>query len=210
MNALVLAMTAALSFEIIDRIAVSVDEQVITDSEIRQEIRITAFLDGVKPDLSAANRRRTADRLVEQILMRREMRFTQYPEPTPEDVDEQLKQVRARFPSDADYRAALERAKLTAAEVREAIQRAIAVVRFIDLRFRPEVQVVEPELMEYFQKQCLPEWRKSHTGPDPTFDELRQECEDKLVSERVDARIESWLKEAKGRARIRYEEDAFQ
>src|SRR4051795_2405586 len=59
--------------EIIDRIAVSVDRTVITESEVIRQIRITALLNGEQPDLSAANRRETAERLVEQALMRREI-----------------------------------------------------------------------------------------------------------------------------------------
>ncbi len=204
------AILAALSFEIIDRIAVTLDDTVITESELRKEIRVMAFLDGADPDLSGANMRKTAERLVDQYIMRREMRFTRYPDPAPDEIAAQMKQVTGRFKNDAEYRAALDRAGVTEADLREAITRAIAVVHFIDLRFRPEVQAVEPELMDYFQKECLPAWRKTHRGPDPTFDELRSECEEAMVSERVDQRVESWLKEARGRTRIHFEEDAFQ
>ncbi|HWR50003.1 MAG TPA: hypothetical protein VN428_02780 [Bryobacteraceae bacterium] len=203
------AMLAAMSFEIIDRVAVTVEDRVITESELRKEIRVMAFLDGAQPDLSGANRRKAAERLVEQYLMRREMRFTRYPEPEPEEIAAQMEQVRARFKSEGDYRAALDRAGITEADVREAITRALAVVHFIDLRFRPEVQALEPELMEYFQKECLPAWKKTHSGPDPTFDELRSECEEAMVSQRVDQRVEDWLKEVRGRSRIHFEEDAF-
>lgn len=209
MQVILCAVIAALSFEIIDRVAVTIDEHVITESDVRQEIRVAAFLDGTQPDFSGPSKRAAAERLVDQYLMRREMQFTRYPQPASEEIDEQMKQIRARSKTEAAYRAALEEVRVTDAQVRDAVQRAIAVVQFIDLRFRPEVQVTEPELMEYFTKQCLPEWKKTHTGPDPTFDELRSQCEDKMTAERVDARVETWLKEARSRTRIRFEEDAF-
>lgn len=210
MKLILWAILAFASFEVIDRIAVTVEDRVITESELRKEIRVMAFLDGTEPDLSGASKRKTAERLVDQYIMRREMRLTRYPEPDPEEVAAQMKQVRGRFKGEAEYRAALDRAGIAEADVRDAVSRAIAVVHFIDLRFRPEVQTVEPELMEYFQKECLPAWRKSNTGPDPTFDELRAECEETMVSQRVDQRVESWLKDARARTRIHFEEDAFQ
>lgn len=209
MTMLLCVLLAAMSSEIIDRIAVTVEDSVITESQLRKEIRVMAFLDGTEPDLSGANRRRAAERLIDQYLMRREMRFTRYPDPDPDEITAQMKQVAGRYKSAPEYRAALDRGGITEADVRDAITRAIAVVHFIDLRFRPEVQIVEPELMGYFQKECLPAWKKTHTGPDPTFDELRSECEEAMVSQGVDQRVESWLKDTRGRTRIHFEEDAF-
>ena len=52
----VLAITAR--GEIIDRIAVSVGNRVIAESDLNREIRVAAFLDGVKPDFSPAGIRR--------------------------------------------------------------------------------------------------------------------------------------------------------
>ena len=67
--------------EIIDRIAVSVGKSVITTSDIDRQIRVSAFLDGVKPDLSPANRSAIADRMVEQKLIRRELETSRFPVP---------------------------------------------------------------------------------------------------------------------------------
>ncbi len=197
--------------EIIDRVAVTIDNAVITDSHIRDEIRVTAFLNGQAPDFSPDNRRKTADRLIEQELMRREMQFTRYPEPTQEDIREMLAQVVAREGGESGYRAALGRYGITGKQVEDALLMQAAVLRFIDLRFRPEVQVTEPEVMEFYTRVCVPELHKRNpNAPEPSFEEARSECEDLLVSQRVDERVEAWLKEARGRARIRYEDGAFQ
>src|SRR5262249_49424474 len=56
--------------EIIDRVAVVVGNRVITESEILREVRLTAFLNGAPLDFSAASKRKTAERLVEQRLIR--------------------------------------------------------------------------------------------------------------------------------------------
>ncbi len=197
--------------EIIDRVAVTVDQDVITGSEIRGDIRVTAFLNGTEPDFSPENRRKTAERLVEQILMRREMRLTNYPEVTPDDILDRVTELIRHYGSEGPYRAALRRYGIGELQLRDTLMRQEAVLRFIDLRFKPEVQVLEPELLEFYNRVCLPEYRRKNPGrPDPSFDDLRSDCEELMVSQRVDTRIEAWLKEATARARIRYVEDAFQ
>jgi hypothetical protein len=46
--------------------------------------------------------------------------------------------------------------------------------------------------------------------PVPSFEDIRPQCEEELVGQLVDKRVDLWLREAKGRSRITYEEDAFQ
>ena len=64
--------TCCATAEIIDRVAVSVGNQVITEDQIGEEIRVTAFLNHETPDLSPAQKRRAAERLIEQALVRRD------------------------------------------------------------------------------------------------------------------------------------------
>ena len=79
---LVLAFSfAATAQNAIDRIAVVVGNQVITESEVILEARLTAFLNGQPLDLSAAPRRAAAERLVDQQLIRSEMQVGGYPMP---------------------------------------------------------------------------------------------------------------------------------
>ena len=54
--------------DIIDRIAVSVGNRVITVQDIEREIRVNAFLNGVAPDLSRAGRRATAEKTIDDHL----------------------------------------------------------------------------------------------------------------------------------------------
>ena len=53
--------------EIIDRIAVSVGNQVITSDQITDEIRVTALLNHKNIDLSGDERKKAAERLIEQV-----------------------------------------------------------------------------------------------------------------------------------------------
>jgi len=62
---LLVVFPSALFPEIIDKIVITVANQVITQSQIDDEIRVTAFLNREKVDLSAEARKQAAARLVE-------------------------------------------------------------------------------------------------------------------------------------------------
>src|SRR5687768_10277501 len=126
--------------EIIDRIAVTVDKSVVTESEIMRQIRITAFLNAQQPDFSPANKRTTADRLVEQILIRRELETTRYASDATTSSAEYEEVVR-KFPSPEAYRQALARYGITDAEIREALAWQATLLDFIETRFRPGIQI---------------------------------------------------------------------
>ena len=207
-GAILFALTARA--EIIDRIAVTVDNQVITDSQVLEQIRVIAFLNGEKPDFSGPNRRRTADRLIEQTLVTREMELTRYPQPTLAEIQDTLKQVRGRFPEEAEFEGALTEYKIDLGDLQEALRQQAALLRFIDLRFRPEVQVQESDVSRYCENVYLPERRKNGGPATLTLEEAMPQCEEDFTAQLVDARVEAWLKESRGRARITYREDAFQ
>src|SRR5258708_31882890 len=106
---LLFLLFSPLHSEIIDRIAISVGNQVITKAQIDEEVRLTAFLNGSQLDLSAEERKKAADRLIEQTLVRRDMEFSHYPIPPESDAEPGLKTSRANYPSEAQYRQALDR-----------------------------------------------------------------------------------------------------
>ncbi len=195
--------------EIIDRVAVSIDNEVITESQVKEDIRITSFLNGEKPDFSGPNKRRAADRLVQQALITREVGLTRYPEPTQDEINAMLKQVRGRYASRAAFEQALQRNRITEGQLRATLSRQAATLRYIDLRFRPEVQVRDADVLQYYETVFLPACRKKGI-PEPAFDTVRAQCEEAVAQQLVDKRVETWLEETRSRTRIQYQEAAFQ
>lgn len=201
---------APASPEIIDRVAVTVDNQVITLSQVMNDIRVTAFLNGKPPDFSSGNRRATADRLVEVLLISREMEVAHYPQPTVAEITEAWNSLRERYGGDAGLARALAGHGLTRERVEAHLLRVAATLRFIELRFKPEIQIQEGEMRQYYETVFVPEWKKTHTGEEPPYDEARAACEQALAAEMTDRRVDEWLKETRARSRIRYEPEAFQ
>ncbi len=136
--ALLMLLSAEPQPVLLDRIAATVGSEVITEGQVLDEIRIVAFLNGRKPDFSPAERRRAAERLVDQALIRREMRIAQFPEPSLSDADKALDELwRKRYPSRAAFRKALEAYGIPERELLHHLRWELAALRFTDYRFRP-------------------------------------------------------------------------
>jgi hypothetical protein len=168
---------------VVDRIAVVVDDDVITESEVIEEVRVTEFLNGQPLDLSPAQRRAAADRLVDQQLIRDEMEIGNYSEPQEQDVDATLTQFRKqRFGgSDAALRASLQAYGLTESELKKHLRWQIAAVRFANARFHPGIPA----------------------GPAQTAGAAPAQA---TVEELMDA----WLKEKRSTTTIRMFKEAFE
>lgn len=204
-------LCAAGSAEVLDRVAVTVGARVIAESDILKEIRLSAFHDGSPPDLSAASRRRTAERLVERTLAEAEMEIGKYPAPNPAEAAAQLNELRReRFPRADDLARALSAAGIREEELRGYILEQLALLRFIDARFGPGVLIQEEELQAYYSGRFTKEWEAAGRKPLPVFEEARAQIEEVLRAERVDGLLDQWLREAKGRTRIVYIAEAFE
>lgn len=211
---LVLALAAlapCLPAGIIDRIAVSVGNRVITASDVDREIRVTAFLNGTQPDFSPANKRATAERLIDQRLIRNELENSRYPVPAASEVEPELEQFRKKyFPNDDDYRRALVAAGITEDDLKAELLWQRTLLLFVDVRFRPGVQVTDQEVQDYFDRTVAPAARAANPGAAPTLDAYRSEIEQKLIGDKVDQEIDHWLQQVRNRTTITYHQEALQ
>ena len=208
---LLLLSMALCRAEIIDRVAVTAGKREVTQSDILREIRLSAFFDQADPDFSPPARRKAAERLVERALMENEMDIGRYPAPQSSEIEAAFSTMKKdRFPTEESYRGALVRYGLRTDDVRLFLLLQAAVLRFIDARFGPAVQILEAEMSDYYKSRFVPQWKSGAGKPAPAFEEIRREIEEDLRAERVDRLIDEWLKEAKDRIRIEFKEEAFQ
>jgi len=212
-RALILAIIAARlgTAEILDRIAATIDNRVIAESDIIREIRLGALLNGALPDFSGPAKQAAAQRLVERALMRREMEFSRYPAPVEEEVLTSMQNWRREhFTTGEAYTKALGDAKINEPDLRRYLLEQLTTLRFIDYRFRPAVQVPSAEVKQYYEQRFLPQSRSSGVAKDPPLDEVAERIEKILVEERVDRMLDAWLKDARSRTRIVLRPAVFQ
>ncbi|MBI4904737.1 MAG: hypothetical protein HY820_13940 [Acidobacteria bacterium] len=208
---LILAMAAAQA-EIIDRIALTIDNRVITESMLFQQIRLAAFYDNKAPDFSASAKRKAADTLISQILLIREMDDTRYPDPAMATVLEHVKEtVMPRFANEEAYRKDLADRRLTEQDVLRFLQSMVRSLDFIDLRFRRGQQVSTLETADFYRKEFSAQWAKRNPGkPMPPLDQVSDDIEEQILAAKTDAATEEWLSQTRASARIRFREEVFQ
>jgi hypothetical protein len=184
---LALAFTlAAAAQNVIDRVAVVVGNQVITESEVILEARLTAFLNQQPLDLSAGQRRAAAERLVDQQLIRNEMQIGGYPMPLETEGDAVLRKYRQdNYSSIPLFRAALAKYELTEDEVKHHLLWQAAALRFTDQRFHMTLPAPTSQSAD-----------RSHAGVTST--------------DGVEDQMDIWLKQSRAGTRIQFKKEAFQ
>jgi hypothetical protein len=208
---LTLIATACLSSAVlIDRLAIVAGTRVIKDSDIERDIRLTDFLNGDKLDFSPAERRKAAQRLIDQAMIHREVDLGRYPPPSPAETEDFLKQVkRQRFPNDAQFRQALQAYGITQQELESQVRWQISVLHFIEQRFRPAVLVSEEESEAYYRTHAA-DFRDPKTGKIPLIDDVRDQIQDILAAPKVNKEFEDWLDRARKRTKVEYREASLE
>jgi hypothetical protein len=197
--------------EIIDRIAVSVGNRVITTSDLDRQIRVSAFLDGAKADQSAPARRAMAERMVEQTLIRRELETSSYPVPSSAEVEPEFQAFRDKFyPNPAEFARALADSGIAEQDLKTELLWQRTLSQFIDMRFRPGVQVAEGEIQQYFHTVVEPLAKRAHPDRPAQLDDYRNEIEIKLTGDRADREMDKWLQEARKRTEVVFHQEVFQ
>lgn len=195
--------------EIIDRIAITVGNQIITYGQIDENIRLTAFLNRDKLEINAEERKKASARLVEQTLVRRDMDLSSYPLPSTDEAVAALKDIQARFPTVGQYQQALQQYGITEEALKRRLWWQMTLMRFIDFRFRPAVQIPDADIQAYYQQQ-REKWQKQGVQPIPSLDESRESIEQILTEQRIDEALDKWLAETRTQVAIRYHDEALQ
>ena len=202
-----LAALSAVMFtqaETLDRIAVTVGRHVISERDILQEIRVSAFFDGKPPGFSGDQKRKAADRLIDQYLVLADAALTRAPGPSAAEVAAMLAPIKARYASDQEYRSALSQAHIAEAEVSEQLLAGLRMLRYTDLRFRPEVQLSEETLRAYYDKLTEKGDRLQ------SFEALRNDIEKLLTDQQTMQALDRWLGMTRSETAILYRDPVFQ
>jgi hypothetical protein len=205
---LIAMLIASVQAEILDRIAVTVAKHVITESDLQLDLRIAAFLDQKPVDISGDQKRKAADRLVDQYLLLEEAATSHQQLPTAADARQLLDQVKTQYATETEYRAALARYGITEEQLSQHLLNGIRALRFTDLRFRPEVQLNDDDLHEYYDSMAV-QWRRANPAQVPTFEASRDQIEKLLTDQRVTQALDRWLGTTRSETQILYKESVF-
>jgi hypothetical protein len=192
------------SAELVDRLGLIVGDTAITELQVETDLRITAFLNQDLLRGDTAQRRAAASRLVKQTLIQRDIRWSRYPAPSQEEVDDDFEKVRAAFESTNQFQEALTRYGITESMLKRHLALQIETLQFVGFRFRPDVDISEDDLRRAYNERVA-RFRLEHPQASaPDFQSQAAAIRNELLEQRTDSALDSWLQEESDQVKIVY------
>ena len=190
---------------VIDRIAITVGHNVITQLAVDEDIRVVAMINGQPVNRQLEKRRSAADRLVQRLLIQHEMEVSRYPLPTDEEVNTYLEQIQDTLGGENHIADLLRSYSLTRTTLLDYLKSQLTMLRFIEYRFNPDVNVSDADVENAYQRE-IGLIRQQHPGElIPPLDEAKRAgLSQKLSEERTDAALDAWLAESRKQVNIVY------
>jgi len=189
---------------VIDQIAIVVGKHAVKTSDLLRDLRVTEFLNNEPPDMGLAARRASAQRLIDQELIRVDFAAagnTGHMETEAWALFDQL--MRDRFKgSEAQLLAELQRRSLTKEQLLAQLQWQLVVLRFIDERFRPGVLITDDDVRAYYEQHAADLKRQDSTLT--SLDAATPKIKELLEGEQINRDFEKWLDDARKAAPIDY------
>jgi hypothetical protein len=170
---------------VIDRIAIVIGKDVVTESEVIEDLRLTEFINNEPLDLGPSARRAAAEHLVDQQIIRQELEMSGFSQPPASEADALLRKFRqGRARSVAEYRASLRKYGITEEQLKQRLVWQLTAIRFIDFRFGAG----QPEADSQSADRAAP------GAPVASADQ----------------QMDAWLKQARADAKVIFRPEAFQ
>jgi hypothetical protein len=198
----ILLLPAAMALPaVVDRIAATVNDVAVPESEVRRAMALSALRPeaGESPETF---RTRVLDALIDERLQYEDALRFGPAVPDAAEVQAALKKLRDRIAKggknpDAEFAAA----GLTPDEVRGMVERQLVVERYMQERFRPIAFADEDRAREEYDKHYAPE-QKAAGLPVLAFETVSGEMRDRSQQRVFSDEVEKWIKELREKARI--------
>jgi hypothetical protein len=198
--------------EIIDRIVATVNGQPILQSDWEIAMRCEGFLDQRPLEFTPEAARAALDRLVDQELLRQQIRSIQLQAVGEDSLRSRIKEIRKQIPgalSDAGWQQALRHYGLTQSEVEQRVAEQLEILRFIDVRLRPTVHVDRRSIEAYYYDKLLPALKEKGARQPPLV-EVSPQIEQILLQQLIDGQLAELLRELRQQSEIRIDPSAPQ
>ncbi len=192
-----LCMALALSSEggqVIDRVVTNVNGHVVLQSDWEQEVAFEAFANARDPDsFTSAERNAALDRLIDRELLREQVRPSQ--PPPLEQVAARVAEVRKLHPdctTDDGWRAKLQRYGLSQSALEKRFAEQIQLMRLVEDRLRPSIQIDQQAVETYYHDQLLPDMKRAGSVAAP-LTEVFGRIKDLLAERKMNELLSGWL-----------------
>jgi hypothetical protein len=195
-----LLIATPLPAETIDGIAATVDDSVITISDLDRLVALE-LVERLPAETNDTYRRRMLQHLIARILQRRDIRRFADIQVDEKSVDLQMERLVARHGSKEEFEQLLHRVGITLPAVRELVASEIEVRTYINERFAPLVFVPLEDIERYYQDSWSQQRRKDGLTV-PPLSEVRESLRDVLRAEQLSAEVDKWTRQLRSRANV--------
>ena len=206
--ALAMALTMALAAssvggQIVDRVVTNVNGHVVLQSDWEQEVTFEALSNGHDPDsFTLAERYAALDRLIDQELLREQVRPSQ-----PAAADEvaarvaEVRKLHPDCPTDEGWHAKLQRYGLTQSSLEKRLGDQIQLMKLVEDRLRPSIQIDQQAVETYYNDQLLPDMKRAGSRATP-LPEVFGRIKDLLAERKMNELLSGWLASLRSESHI--------
>lgn len=200
-----LAVPCLWAGNLLDGIVATVNGHIILLSDWEDELRYETLVGGREPaQVSAAERKAALDRLIDQELLREQMRAADFQHASKAEIDQRILEIRKQFPSaatDSDWQAILARHGFTGQTLTQHVGLDLDLLRLVDERLRPKVSIDSRSIESYYNQTLLPELRQSG-AKDVSLAEVTPKIRELLTQQKVNELLEAWLSNLRSGSQI--------
>jgi hypothetical protein len=180
----------------IDGIAARIEDDILTESEVRELAAFQQLVDG-----HSKSRAELIRELAAQWIVRGDANTAKFPRASRADVDRAYSELVKQFKSPEDFQVRCAAAGLTGAAVRRMLEEQLYLSRFIDFRFRPAAQINDEEIEKYYREEFAPQL-KARGEPVPPLEDVSDTIREVLIQRAISERASKWLDETRDHLKI--------
>jgi peptidyl-prolyl cis-trans isomerase SurA len=191
--------------EVVDRIVAIVNGHIILQSDWDEGLSYEALLTNRRlADFTEDDRKVILDRLIDQELLRQQMKSSDFAHATDAEVDARVEEARKLYPqatSSEAWRAVLAEYHLTEKDLLAHVREQIDLMRLIDARLRPAVQIDSKSIEAYYRDQFVPQLKQQGSREVPLAD-VSAKIREVLTEKKVNELLLSWLQTLHSEGRV--------
>ena len=194
---------------VLDRVIAVINHDVLLQSDVDEEMHFATLEPFQHHD--GDTRQNAMRRLIDRDLILQQMNEQQIKSDISDaDLRKSLDEVRANLPQCAKYdcktaagwKAFLAANDLTDQEVTEHWKQRMAILHFIDVRFRTGIRIPQASIADYYAKSVVPEFARQHQVP-PSLKSISGRIQEVLLQQQVNGMMQDWLKSLRDEGSVR-------
>ncbi len=186
--------------EEVDRLIAAVNGKAITEGDLDLARSLNALMFYGK---SSRSRDDELNRLIDLELMRQELKNFSLTQEDEGRVQARLQSLRDSYAETGGLPALLRQLGLQESELISYVRLEFSILKFVDFRFKPFVNVSEEEIKNYYEGRLSLQLRKSNLTL-PALTEVSAKIEEILKEEKTNTVLEQWIGEIRRNSHIEY------